>query len=130
VIGSAVLGLALLAAPAPAPAPIEEEAKFVASAEVFADAAACRGHLERTVSGSTAGGYAAARGPYEVTGGDVRVHLVRAEGAGHRIWEHRCLDKALSSRTWTHSMEGEEEAFTVESAARTAEWLKKDVPKQ
>jgi hypothetical protein len=58
------------------------------------------------------------------------VHMVRAEGSGHRIWEHRCLGKDLSSRSWNHSMEAAEEAFTVESAALKAEWLNKDSPKQ
>lgn len=124
----ALLGLALLLAAAPAAAE-EEEAKFVPSAEAFADAASCRIHLERTVSAAAPADYAAIRGPYSIAEGDVRVHMVKAEGTGHRIWEHRCLDKALSSRTWAHSMEAQEEAFTVESAVRSAEWLKKDAPR-
>lgn len=124
----AFLGLVLLLAAAPAAA--KEEARFVASPEVFADSAACRAHLEGTVSAARPADYAAIRGPYSVADGDVRVHLVKAEGTGHRIWEHRCLDKALSSRTWSHSMEAEEEAFTAESAARTAEWLKKEPSEQ
>ena len=57
--------------------------------------------------------------------GDVRIHFVRAEGAGHRIDEQRCLGERLSGRSWTHSMEPDEPEFTVESVARTAEWLKK-----
>ena len=119
----AFLALPLLRAWAPAAA--QEEAKFEASTELFADAASCRAHLERTVSAARPADYAAIRGPYSIADGDVRVHMVKAEGMGHRIWEHRCLDKALSSRTWAHSMEAEEEAFTVESAVRSAEWLKK-----
>lgn len=123
----AFLALPLLLASAPAAA--DEEAKFESSPQVFADAASCRGHLERTVAAARPADYAAIRGPYSIADGDIRVHMVKAEGTGHRIWEHRCLDKALSSRTWAHSMEAEEEAFTVESAARTAEWLTKDSSK-
>ena len=124
-----MLGAILVLVMAPAAAP-DEEARFEASSEVFADAAACRGRLEAETAKAQAGRYDAVRGPYEIAEGDVRVHLVKAEGTGHRIWEHRCLGKELSSRSWNHSMEAAEEAFTVESAARTAEWLKKDAPKQ
>ena len=128
-----MLGILLSAAvivPA-APAAVEaEEARFEASSDVFADAAACRVRLDAEVTKAKAARFDAVRGPYEIAEGDVRVHMVRAEGTGHRIWEHRCLGKDLSSRSWNHSMEAAEEAFTVESAARTAEWLKKDAPKQ
>ena len=116
---------------ASAPATIEAEgARFEASSDVFADAPACRVRLEAEATKARAARFDAVRGPYELAEGDVRVHMVRAEGTGHRIWEHRCLGKDLSARSWNHSMEAAEEAFTVESAARTAEWLKKDAPKQ
>ena len=118
--------LALLAAASPAAA--SDETPFEPSTELFADAKACRAHLERTVT--SAQDYEVVRGPYVLTDGDVRVHLVRAEGNGHRIWEHRCVDKVLSSRTWNHSMAAADEDFTVESVARTAEWLKKGAPKK
>lgn len=116
---------ALLAAPAAA-----EEAKFEPSAERFADAGGCRTHLDGLVSATNGKGYDAVKGPYVLTDGDLRVHMVKAEGTGHRIWEYRCLVEQLSSRTWYHSMEADAEEFTVESAVRTAEWLKKDAPKQ
>ena len=101
------------------------EAPFEDSAERFADAAACKAHLANLAEDARAGGYDAVEGPYEIAGADVRVHMVRAEGAGHRIEEHRCLAGKLSGRSWTHAMEEAEEPFTVESAARNAEWLKK-----
>jgi len=107
-----------------------DEVKFEPASERFANAAGCRTHLEGIVSATTGKGYDAARGPYAIADGDIRVHMVKAEGNGHRIWEHRCLAEALSSRTWHHSMEADAEEFTVESVARTAEWLKKEAPKQ
>jgi len=106
------------------------EVQFVASADVFADASACRVRLEAEAGKAQAQRYDAVRGPYEIAEGDLRVHMVRAEGSGHRIWEHRCLGKDLSSRTWNHSMEAADEEFTLESAAAKAEWLKKDASKQ
>jgi hypothetical protein len=118
-----LLAVLLLASPAAA-----EEAKFEPAAERFADAAACRSHLEGLVA--AAKGYDAVRGPYPIAEGDVRIHMVRAEGSGHRIWEHRCLAEKLSARSWHHGMEQPEEEFTVESAAKKAEWLKKDAPQQ
>ncbi|HWH17513.1 MAG TPA: hypothetical protein VNT77_04130 [Allosphingosinicella sp.] len=117
------LALLLFAAPAAA-----EEAKFEPSAESFADAAACRAHLQGIVVAAT--GYEHVRGPYDIAAGDVRIHMVRAEGSGHRIWEHRCLDQQLSARSWHHSMEADEEEFTVESVVAKADWLKKGAPQQ
>ena len=115
-----MIGLLLLLAAA------ADETPFEAGAERFADAAACKAHLgvlaARARSG---GGYEAIEGPYEIAAGDVRIHMVRVEGNGHRIAEHRCLAEKLSARSWSHSMEAEEEAFTVESVARSAPWLKK-----
>ncbi|HEX8214477.1 MAG TPA: hypothetical protein VF582_03280 [Allosphingosinicella sp.] len=108
----------------------DQEAPFEAGKDVFADAAACRVRLEAEAAKARTARYDAVRGPYEIADRDLRVHMVRAEGTGHRIWEHRCLGKDLSSRTWNHSMEAAEEAFTVESAVRSAEWLKKDAPEQ
>jgi aspartyl-tRNA synthetase len=124
----AVLPLFLLAA-VPVAAD-SDETPFSASSDIFTDAAACRDRLEAETAKAQTAYYDAVRGPYEIADGDVRVHMIRAEASGHRIWEHRCLGKELSSRTWNHSMEAAEEAFTVESAVRSAEWLKKDVPEQ
>jgi hypothetical protein len=103
-----------------------EETPFEASAERFADAAACKAHLAAVAAGARGERYDAVEGPYEIAAGDVRIHMVRAEGPGHRIAEHRCLAEQLSGRSWTHSMEFEEPPFTVESVARTAPWLKKE----
>ena len=122
-LGAILLSALSLAAPTEADV---GETPFSASSDVFADAAACHVRLQAEATKAQVEGYDAVRGPYEIGEGDVRVHMVRAEGAGHRIWEHRCVGKDLSSRNWNHSMEAAEEAFTVESAARTAEWLKKD----
>jgi hypothetical protein len=102
-----------------------EEVPFEPSVATFADAAACRAHLTSLTAAARGQSYAAVEGPYDVGAGDVRVHLVRAEGSGHVIAEHRCLADKLSARSWTHAMEPPEEEFTVESVARTAEWLKK-----
>ena len=128
-----ILGFALASVLwlAPAPAAVKDgETPFSASDQTFADAGACRDWLRAEAAKAQIERYDAVRGPYEIAEGDVRMHLVRAEGTGHRFWEHRCIGKELSSRSWEHSMETAEEDFTVESAARTAEWLKKDVPKQ
>jgi hypothetical protein len=116
--------LAAFLAAAPAPA---EEARFEPSAELFADPQACRLHLGGLIA--AAKDYDAVQGPYMIAEGDVRIHMVRAEGSGHRIWEHRCLAEKLSARSWSHSMADTEEEFTVESVARKAEWLKKEVPR-
>ena len=119
--------LILLAAFAASPA-LAEEAKFEPSSRRFETPAACRAHLSEMVS--SASGYEIAEGPYDLAEGDARIHLLRVDGAGHHIWEHRCLGQNLSTRDWRHQMEEVEEAFTVESAARKAEWLKKAAPKQ
>ncbi len=112
-----------LAAP-PLAAAAPSEAPFEASPERFADAAACRTHLGSIVAEAQRGGSDAAEGPYVPAAGDVRAHTVRAEGSGHRISEFRCEGARLSGRSWTHSMEPSEEEFTVESVARSADWLK------
>ena len=119
--------LILIAALAASPA-LAEEAKFEPSSKRFETAAACRAHLSGLIASAV--GYEIAKGPYELAEGDARIHLVRVDGAGHHIWEHRCLGKDLSSRDWRHQMEEVEEPFTAESAARKAEWLKKAAPKQ
>ena len=103
----------------------EEEAPFKASAEVFADAAACKARLTALAAEARGGGFDAIEGPYELAAGDTRIHTVRADGPGHRIAEHRCLAEKLSNRSWTHVMADAEPEWTVESAARTAPWLKK-----
>ncbi len=117
--------LALLALPASLPA--SGEVPFESSNERFANAAACTARLGSIVAEARRRGDAAAQGPYEVGGGDVRVHAVAVSGSGHRITEHRCLGEQLSSRTWRHSMdEAEAEgAETIETMAAKAEWLKK-----
>ncbi len=106
------------------------EAPFEPAPRSFANAAACRGFLAESAGEARDQGYDAVEGPYDVAAGDVRIHTVRAEGKGHRIAEQRCLDSALSGRSWRHSLEGMEEGvdegFTVESVARSAPWLKKD----
>ena len=103
----------------------ENETPFTASPESFADAPACKAHLAGLVQQARSGAFDAVEGPYEVTPGDLRIHTVRAEGAGHRVAEHRCLAEKLSSRDWTHAMADAEPEWTVESAARSAPWLKK-----
>ena len=113
--------LLLLAAAASHEAPFEP-------GRAFADAAACEAHLAGLAA--SARGYEAVKGPYQVAEGDVRIHLVSTEGAGHRIEEHRCLGEKLGSRSWTHAMEKEDAPFTVESAARDAAWLKKGAAEQ
>jgi len=107
---------------------LDAETPFEASKRSFADAAACKAFLATRAGEARGGGFDAVEGPYELAAGDVRIHTVRAEGRGHRIDEQRCLGAALSGRNWRHSLEDEdeeEEAFTVESAARSAPWLKK-----
>jgi hypothetical protein len=116
------LAFLLLAA---APASPADEVPFEPSAEVFPDAAACKGHLADFVVEARAAPHVAAEGPYEIASGDVRAHKVLVAGGGHRIIEHRCLVEKLSARTWRHSMDGseDEQAPTIESMA--ADWLKK-----
>ncbi len=97
---------------------------FEPSAERFADADACKARLAELSDEARRRDYDAVEGPYALEAGDVRIHTVRAEGRGHRIAEHRCLAAELGARSWTHSLEDEEAEFTVESVARTAEWLK------
>ncbi|HYG48337.1 MAG TPA: hypothetical protein VD846_10410 [Allosphingosinicella sp.] len=107
---------------------LDGETPFKASQRGFADAAACKAFLATRAGEARGEGFDAVEGPYELAAGDVRIHTVRAEGKGHRIDEQRCLGAALSGRSWRHSLEDEkeeEEAFTAESAARSAPWLKK-----
>ena len=101
------------------------EEPFVASAEHFSTAAECKARLAAMADDARHERFDAVEGPYDLAAGDVRIHTVAAEGNGHRIAEHRCLAEKLSSRSWRHSMEEEETDFTVESVARSAEWLKK-----
>ncbi len=114
----------LIATPASA---ASGEAPFVPSGQAFASAAACRAQLVELVADARRGDHAAIEGPYEVAAGDVRAHLVRISGSGHRITEHRCAGEKLSTRTWRHSIDGAEEeaAETIDSMAAKAEWLKK-----
>ena len=106
------------------------EAPFEPSAGTFADAAACTARLSGLADEARAGRYDAVEGPYRLAAGDVRIHMVRAEGSGHVISEYRCLAEKMSERSWSHSMAGADAEFTVESAARAAPWLKKTGPKQ
>lgn len=122
-----VLPAAVLLSAEPARA---DETPFEPAARSFADAASCAAHLGAVVADAGAQGHEAVRGPYAIAEGDIRIHMVRAEGSGHRIREHRCLGKALSGRTWHHSMASAGEAFTVDSIARKAEWLKQRAPQQ
>ncbi len=110
-------------------AALAEEAPFEPGNKAFADAAGCKSHLVTLLSEAKAFSYAAAEGPYEVAAGDVRIHLVAAEGAGPRITEHRCQAEKFSSRSWTHSMAESEEDFTVEKVARSAEWMNQAKPR-
>jgi hypothetical protein len=119
---SLVLALLLLAGAA-------DETPFEDSARRFADAAACKAHLAAMAADARRQDYDAVEGPYDLAAGDVRIHMVRAEGSGHRIAEHRCLEARLSGRNWRHAMV-EEEEFTVESVARRAPWLKKGAGQQ
>ena len=119
-----ILGLLLLAGTAA----VAGETEFEAAQRSFADAAACKAFLATRAGEARGEGYDAVEGPYELASGDVRIHTVRAEGRGHRIDEQRCLGAVLSGRNWRHSLETDdeaEEAFTAESAARSAPWLKK-----
>ena len=122
----AALTLLLLGVPAAA----SEETPFEPAREAFADAAACKGHLAGLVLAARGQSYEAVEGPYDIAAGDTRIHMVAVEGNGHRISEHRCMAEKLSARSWVHSMMAEEEAFTVESVARSAEWLKPGKAKQ
>jgi hypothetical protein len=122
------LPLALIAASvAGAPALATDEVPFEPSMSSFADAAACKAHLVQSVADARLVAHVAVEGPYEVIAGDVRAHIIKLAGSGHRITEHRCLSEKLSSRSWRHAMAGveAEEAETIESMAAKAEWLKK-----
>jgi hypothetical protein len=99
----------------------------------FADAASCKAFLADRAGEARGEGFDAVEGPYPIAADDVRIHMVRAEGNGHRIDEQRCLGAALSGRSWRHSLEDEESeeaGFTVESVARSAAWLKKGASQQ
>ena len=107
-----------------------DETPFEESSRRFADAAACKAWLAEAASEARSADYDAVEGPYDIAPGDVRIHMVQAEGTGHRIAEHRCLAGRLSTRSWRHSLTAAEEEFTVESVARKAPWLKKDAGQQ
>jgi hypothetical protein len=111
-----LLGTAAIASELPA---------FEQSAEVFADAAACRLHLTDVVAAARAEQADVAEGPYAFAAEDHRAHVARRQRAGHRISEYRCEAERLSQRSWARGTEGDEEPFTVESVTRNAEWLKK-----
>ena len=114
----------LLLAAAAAPGSLEE-VPFEAATLSFSDAAACKAYLASQAEEARHGGFEAVEGPYALSAGDVRIHTVRADGSGHSIHEQRCLAARLSARVWRHAMVADEPEFTVESVARSAEWLKK-----
>jgi hypothetical protein len=116
-----VIALAFLLAAAAA----SDEVPFEESARRFADAAACKAFLAGEVAEARRSGFEAVEGPYDIVAGDVRIHTVQAVGNAHRIHEQRCLAEKLSDRSWTRSMAADAQEFTIESVARTAEWLKK-----
>jgi len=117
-----ILLLALAAANAP-------EIPFQ-TVEVLPSSAACENKLVSLAR--EAEGQEAVRGPYEIEDGDIRIHMVRADGDGHLIVEYRCRGDELSTRSWQHSMRRDtvEEPVTVESWSKGAPWLKKDAPEQ
>ena len=87
-------------------------------------AADCRAELVRIAAEARAEGYEAVEGPYEVEPGDWRAHAVVADGAGHRVVEHRCVDGRVVSRSWSESPEGAGDGPTpIESLLRGAVWL-------
>lgn len=107
-----------------------EPAEFAPRDRRFADAGACRTHLEKLAGEARRQDYVAVEGPYTIAAGDIRIHKVRAEPAGHRITEHRCLESELASRSWRHAMGEAEAPTTLESMAREAQWLKQSGPEQ
>jgi hypothetical protein len=116
-------GLALLLLLAGATAGIGET-PFEPGADSFRTAAECKARLAAIADEARRGAFDAIEGPYDVASGDVRVHIVAAEGKGHRIAEHRCLAEKLSSRSWAHRMEEDLPEFSVDSVARSSAWLK------
>lgn len=119
-----MIALAWLALAA-APVELGDDTPFEPARETFADAAACKAFLAARADEARGRDFDAVEGPYRLEAADVRIHTVRAEGKGHRIEETRCLDKALSARSWKHAMVDDDQPFTVESVARSAPWLKK-----
>ena len=84
----------------------------------------CRAELGRLAAEARVEGYEAVEGPYEVGPGDWRAHAVVADGAGHRIVEHRCVDGRVVSRSWSERPEGAGDGPTpIESLLRGAVWL-------
>ena len=117
----ALLALPLLAASAAVAA--SEPPEFEISPEAFADAGACLGHLQRLIADARGGDFDAVEGPYTLGAADVRAHMVRAEGLGHRISEFRCAGAQLSSRSWIERMDHRADgAFSIEALAG-AQWL-------
>jgi hypothetical protein len=116
-----LLALPLLAAAASVAA--SEPPEFESSPEPFADAGACLGHLQHLVADARGGDFDAVEGPYTLAPADVRAHMVRSEGLGHRISEFRCAGEQLSSRSWVERMDRRADgAFSIEALAG-AEWL-------
>ena len=115
-----LLALPLLSAAAVAAA---EPPEFEPSGTAFADPGACLGHLQHLVAGARAGDFDAVEGPYEVAAADMRAHMVRAEGLGHRISEFRCAGAEFSQRSWVERMDRRTDGdFSIESLAQ-AQWL-------
>ena len=81
-----------------------------------APASAISRHLLADARG---GDFDAVEGPYTIAPADVRAHMVRAEGLGHRISEFRCAGAQLSSRSWVERMDHRADgAFSIEAASR------------
>ena len=97
--------------------------EFENAPDRFGDATECLGHLQLLVDSARGGDFDAVEGPYVLGASDVRAHMIRAEGLGHRISEYRCVDAQLSARTWVERMdERADGAFSIESLAG-AQWL-------
>jgi hypothetical protein len=94
----------------------------------YSSAEQCRDRLSGIVR--DARGYDAVRGPYALAEGDVRIHLVRAEGGGHVVTEHRCIGIDHETRSWRHALGTEDEAVTIEGWAARAPWLQKGAAEQ
>ena len=97
--------------------------EFENAPERFIDARECQGHLQQIVDTARGGDFDVVEGPYALSPSDVRAHMIRADGLGHRVSEYRCEDAQLSARTWIERMDHRADgAFSIESLA-SAQWL-------
>ena len=115
-----LLALPLLAF---ASAAVADPPEFENAPDRFGDAGECLGHLQSLVDAARGGDFDAVEGPYALSADDVRAHMIRAEGLGHRVSEYRCEGAQLSARSWVERMDHRADgAFSIESLAG-AEWL-------